>query len=270
MNIEVVAKPKSNDNYSEIFSLRRRVYTLSLTNIPIILALLLNNEPHIHSSVEPISTFDDDDKSLESGTCKRWFDFSKELLGQQRPELSAKDLQKEATKIANYMLSVFTEAYNMTYTVSMAQIKIFIICARNFIEDGGESYRLMSDNFYAQTVSVLEEYLSLINTLFEIDELPDSSLVFSLFAMTDQPKKAHRISSGGFEWTFTRFLECQQDEESLQIDFYENQFPLFHIPTILGKASSDSYINWWIESMSNLLRQGSFPQGCVIKVYKIE
>ena len=128
----------------------------------------------------------------------------------------------------------------------------------------------MTDDFYAHTVSILEEFLSLITSLLEIDEQPDDSLVFSLFARTDQPEKTHRISSGGFEWTFIRFLELQQNEKSLQIDFYENQFPIFYIPTILGKASSDSYIDWWIESMSDLLRQGYFPQGCVIKVYKIK
>ena len=270
MDVQVIAKPKSDNIYPESNSPQCQTYSFSLKDIPLVLAILLRGEPHVHSSLKSTFSCDKDDAAFDCKMFNRWVDLSKTLLEHQCPEMDDTAIQEKAAQIAGHMISVSTEAYAMSYTATAAQISIFITCAQNFIHNRRKAYPSMPAEFYATTVRILKDFLPMIMSAGDFPKIDDDQLFFSLFSLRNQQEKGKRISCGGFEWTFTKFLERQEEDKSLQIDFYENQFPIFHIPNILGKASTDCYIDWWIEDMSKLLKQGGFPQGCVIKVLKID
>jgi len=129
------------------------IYNLCLEGIPKILAMILNNEKLYNTSeksarythMEP----SDDEKELY----EKWIEIYKKQILKTYPNFEEKKAKKLAQENARYLISVFTPATIMEYTVDFRQLNYIIGWSKDYIEN-------VEDNpFSIKLKKALKEFL---------------------------------------------------------------------------------------------------------------
>ena len=152
-------------------------YNLCLEGIPKILAMILNNEKMYNASEKSARYTHMEPSSQEKELYEKWIVTFKKQILLKYPSFDEKKAQKLAQENARYLISVFTPATVMEYTVNFGQLNYIINWAKDYIEKGED------DEFSLKLKNTFREFLQEMPDL-EVEGLDSrtKNRSFSLFA----------------------------------------------------------------------------------------
>ncbi len=231
-------------------------YNLCFEGIPKILAMILNNEK-IYNTSEKSARYTHMTPSAQENTLyEKWIHIFEDVISSKYPEFDSKRILKLAQENARYLISVFTPATVMEYTVNFGQLNYIINWAKDYINNADDSA------FSLKLKDVFREFLDAMPDL-EVDGL-DSRMKnrsFSLFST-----RSNRYEEFGENYctsylaSFAQLAQAQR-HRTLSYEMSLLDTPEYYIPPIIRGTDLE---NSWLEDISSLSQY--FPQGMLIKV----
>lgn len=231
-------------------------YTLVLENIPKILAMILNNEKVYDTSEKSARYTKMTPSPDEKVLYEKWIGIFEKEIKHCYPKFDDKNAHKLAMENARYLISVFTPATTMEYTVGIQQWSYIIDFAEKYIKTAGE------DPFSRKVKEVLREFLACKPDI-DIEGL-DSGMKnreFSLFA-----KRHERQEEWGENYCTTylgSFAQLAQAQRHRTLS-YEMVVPLekqFFVPPIIEYTP---YEDEWKKDIESL--KDNYPQGMLVQI----
>lgn len=231
-------------------------YNLCFEGIPKILAMILNNEK-IYNTSEKSARYTHMTPSAQENTLyEKWIHIFEDVISSKYPEFDSKRILKLAQENARYLISVFTPATVMEYTVNFGQLNYIINWAKDYINNADDSA------FSLKLKDVFREFLDAMPDL-EVDGL-DSRMKnrsFSLFST-----RSNRYEEFGENYctsylaSFAQLAQAQR-HRTLSYEMSLLDTPEYYIPPIIRGTDLE---NSWLEDISSLSQY--FPQGMLVKV----
>lgn len=232
------------------------IYNLVLTNVPKILAMLLNNEG-IYTTSEKSARYTKMNASKEEQEVyEKWIEIYSKVISEKYPNLTEKQALKLAQENARYLISIFTPSTVMEYTVSIRQINYIIQFAKNYIETEPEN------NFSIQLKKVLKEFIKELEPLY-VPELNANAKAreFSLFAKRDRKEEFGECYSTNYYATFAEYAQAHR-HRTLRYELKIEDDPKFYIPKII--ENNKELVEDWKKDISSLAKY--YPQGMLVKI----
>lgn len=231
-------------------------YNLCFEGIPKILAMVLNNEK-IYNTSEKSARYTHMTPSVQENTLyEKWIHIFEDVISSKYPEFDSKRILKLAQENARYLISVFTPATVMEYTVNFGQLNYVINWAKDYINNADDSA------FSLKLKDVFREFLDAMPDL-EVDGL-DSRIKnrsFSLFST--RPNRYEEFGENyctSYLASFAQLAQAQR-HRTLSYEMSLLDTPEYYIPPIIRGTDLE---NSWLEDISSLSQY--FPQGMLVKV----
>lgn len=231
-------------------------YNLSLEGIPKILAMILNNEKIYNTSEKSARYTKMEPSKQEKELYEKWIDIYIKQISEKYPKFEEKRIKKLAQENARYLISVFTPATVMEYTVNFGQLNYIINWAKDYIEEEPEN------NFSNKLKDVFKEFLEKMPDL-EVEGL-DSKVKGRKFSFFAQRKNRKEEFGENYCTTYlASFAQVAQAQRhrtiSYEINLLEN--PKYYIPPIIKGTELEKE---WLKDISSLAE--FFPQGMLVQV----
>ena len=231
-------------------------YNLSLEGIPKILAMILNNEKIYNTSEKSARYTHMEPSPQEKELYEKWIEIFKEQILTQYPKFEDKRALKLAQENARYLISVFTPATVMEYTVNFGQLNYIINWAKDYIKNAEEN------TFSIKLKETFKEILAAMPDL-EIEGLDsrNKNRNFSLFA-----KRKNRNEEFGENYSVTYLasfaqLAQAQRHRTLSYEMTLLDEPKYYVPPIIAGTNLEQE---WLKDISSL--KEFFPQGMLVQV----
>lgn len=231
-------------------------YNLSLEGIPKILAMILNNEKIYNTSEKSARYTHMEPSPQEKELYEKWIEIFKEQILIQYPKFEDKRALKLAQENARYLISVFTPATVMEYTVNFGQLNYIINWAKDYIKNAEEN------TFSIKLKETFKEFLAAMPDL-EIEGLDsrNKNRNFSLFA-----KRKNRNEEFGENYSVTYLasfaqLAQAQRHRTLSYEITLLDEPKYYVPPIIAGTNLEQE---WLKDISSL--KEFFPQGMLVQV----
>ena len=231
-------------------------YNLSLEGIPKILAMILNNEKIYNTSEKSARYTHMEPSPQEKELYEKWIEIFKEQILTQYPKFEDKRALKLAQENARYLISVFTPATVMEYTVNFGQLNYIINWAKDYIKNAEENA------FSIKLKETFKEFLVAMPDL-EIEGLDsrNKNRNFSLFA-----KRKNRNEEFGENYSVTYLasfaqLAQAQRHRTLSYEMTLLDEPKYYVPPIIAGTNLEKE---WLKDISSL--KEFFPQGMLVQV----
>lgn len=231
-------------------------YNLSLEGIPKILAMILNNEKIYNTSEKSARYTHMEPSPQEKELYEKWIEIFKEQILIQYPKFEDKRALKLAQENARYLISVFTPATVMEYTVNFGQLNYIINWAKDYIKNAEEN------TFSIKLKETFKEFLAAMPDL-EIEGLDsrNKNRNFSLFA-----KRKNRNEEFGENYSVTYLasfaqLAQAQRHRTLSYEMTLLDEPKYYVPPIIAGTNLEQE---WLKDISSL--KEFFPQGMLVQV----
>ena len=232
-------------------------YNLSLEGIPKILAMILNNEKMYNTSEKSARYTKMEPSKEEKALYEKWIEIYKREISKEYSQIDEKRVQKLAQENARYLISVFTPATVMEYSVNFGQLNYIAHFMKNYIKDENKK-----SSFELKLKEVFKEFL---------EELPDIILddlnadikkrELSFFA-----KRKNRKEEFGENYCTTylaSFAELAQAQRHRTL-IYEMLLldkPQYYIPPIIKGTELEKE---WLKDIGSL--KDYFPQGMLLQI----
>ena len=231
-------------------------YSLCLEGIPKILAMILNNEK-IYNTSEKSARYTHMKPSIqEKELYEKWIKIFEEQIFLKYPNFDEKRIKKLAQENARYLISIFTPATVMEYTVNFGQLNYIINWAKDYIKNEE------NNNFSIKLKETLEEFLQEMPDL-EVEGL-DSRVKNRKFSLFSQRSKRNEEFGENYCTTYlASFAQLAQAQRHRTLD-YEMRLlekAQYYIPPIIRKTTMEEE---WLKDISSL--QNFYPQGMLIEV----
>ena len=230
-------------------------YNLVLEGIPKILAMVLNNEKVYNTSEKSGRYTTMTPSKEEKELYEKWIViFSEEIL-KEYPDFDEKRVKKLALENARYLISVFTPATIMEYTVNIGQLNYIINWAKDYIDNDN------TDSFSLKLKEVLKEFLEAMPDI-EIEGLNSRAKgrEFSIFAKRDRKEEFGENYCVNYLASFTEFAQAQR-HRTLSYEMSILDKPEYYVPPIIKGTNLEKE---WLKDISSL--EDLFPQGMLVKV----
>lgn len=231
-------------------------YNLSLEGIPKILAMILNNEKIYNTSEKSARYTQMEPSPQEKELYEKWIEIFKEQILTQCPKFEDKRALKLAQENARYLISVFTPATVMEYTVNFGQLNYIINWAKDYIKNAEEN------TFSIKLKETFKEFLAAMPDL-EIEGLDsrNKNRNFSLFA-----QRKNRNEEFGENYSVTYLasfaqLAQAQRHRTLSYEITLLDEPKYYVPPIIAGTNLEKE---WLKDISSL--KEFFPQGMLVQV----
>lgn len=231
-------------------------YNLCLEGIPKILAMILNNEKIYNTSEKSARYTHMEPSPQEKELYEKWIEIFKEQILIQYPKFEDKRALKLAQENARYLISVFTPATVMEYTVNFGQLNYIINWAKDYIKNAEENV------FSIKLKETFKEFLAAMPDL-EIEGLDsrNKNRNFSLFA-----KRKNRNEEFGENYSVTYLasfaqLAQAQRHRTLSYEMTLLDEPKYYVPPIIAGTNLEKE---WLKDISSL--KEFFPQGMLVQV----
>ena len=231
-------------------------YNLCLEGIPKILAMILNNEKIYNTSEKSARYTHMEPSPQEKELYEKWIEIFKEQILTQYPKFEDKRALKLAQENARYLISVFTPATVMEYTVNFGQLNYIINWAKDYIKNAEENV------FSIKLKETFKEFLAAMPDL-EIEGLDsrNKNRNFSLFA-----KRKNRNEEFGENYSVTYLasfaqLAQAQRHRTLSYEMTLLDEPKYYVPPIIAETNLEKE---WLKDISSL--KEFFPQGMLVQV----
>lgn len=230
-------------------------YNLTLEGIPKILAMILNNEK-IYTTSEKSARYTIMEPSEEEKVLyEKWIDIYKEVISKEYPSFDEKKVQKLAQENARYLISVFTPATIMEYTVSFEQLNFIISWFEDYIEEEPET------KFSVQLKAVMRQFLNELPDL-KVEKLNPrmKGTKLSLFAKRERKEEFGENYCTTYLASFAQLAQAQR-HRTLSYEMSLLEEPKYYVPKIIkGTALEEE----WLKDISSL--EEHYPQGMLIRV----
>lgn len=231
-------------------------YNLCLEGIPKILAMILNNEKIYNTSEKSARYTHMEPSPQEKELYEKWIEIFKEQILTQYPKFEDKRALKLAQENARYLISVFTPATVMEYTVNFGQLNYIINWAKDYIKNAEENA------FSIKLKETFKEFLASMPDL-EIEGLDsrNKNRNFSLFA-----QRKNRNEEFGENYSVTYLasfaqLAQAQRHRTLSYEITLLDEPKYYVPPIIAGTNLEKE---WLKDISSL--KEFFPQGMLVQV----
>ena len=231
-------------------------YNLCLEGIPKILAMILNNEKIYNTSEKSARYTHMEPSPQEKELYEKWIEIFKEQILIQYPKFEDKRALKLAQENARYLISVFTPATVMEYTVNFGQLNYIINWAKDYIKNAEENA------FSIKLKETFKEFLTAMPDL-EIEGLDsrNKNRNFSLFA-----QRKNRNEEFGENYSVTYLasfaqLAQAQRHRTLSYEITLLDEPKYYVPPIIAGTNLEKE---WLKDISSL--KEFFPQGMLVQV----
>lgn len=231
-------------------------YNICFEGIPKILAMILNNEKMYNTSEKSARYTHMEPSPEEKELYEKWIAIFKEQIQQKYPNFDEKRATKLAQENARYLISVFTPATVMEYTVNFAQLNYIINWAKDYIEN------VEDDKFSLKLKEVLKEFLKAMPDL-EVEGLNSriKGRSFSLFAQRKMREEEFGENyCTTYLATFSELAQAQR-HRTLSYEMTLLDKPKYYVPPIIKGTELEEK---WIKDISSL--EEFFPQGMLIKI----
>ena len=244
-----------NSGHHSVFG--HPTYNLILEGIPKILAMILNNEKMYNTSEKSARYTKMESSKNEKDLYEKWIEKFKNVISKEYPSIEEKRVQKLAQENARYLISIFTPATIMEYTVNFGQLNYIVHFFENYIND-----ETKVTEFDKKLKNVFKEF---------IDALPDIKVEglnadikkrdFSLFA-----KRKSRQEEFGENYCTTylaTFAQIAQAQRHRTIYYEMNLLdkPKYYVPPIIEGTDLEEE---WLKDISSL--EENIPQGMLVEV----
>jgi len=230
-------------------------YNFVFEEMPKILAMILNNEK-VYNTSEKSARYtkmnpSEEDKELY----EKWIKIYNDKIHNVYPNIDEKSTMKLAQENARYLISVFTPASTMGYSVDFRQLNYLIHWSEQFVKKAEEN------EFNKLLKPVLKNFAEEVSE-FKIDELNSDvkNREFSFFAQRERKEEWGENYSVNYYATFAQLAQAQRHRTI----YYEITLPeekKFFIPYIIRGTELE---NEWLKDINSLANK--FPQGMMIKV----
>ena len=230
-------------------------YNLSLEGIPKILAMILNNEKMYNTSEKSARYTIMEPSPQEKVLYEKWIEIYSQLISKEYPNFDEKRVKKLAQENARYLISVFTPATVMEYTVNFVQLNYIINWAKDYIANEPDTA------FSSKLKKVFKEFLKELPDL-EVEGL-NSSLKhrkFSIFAERNRAEEFGENYSVNYLASFAQLAQAHR-HRTLSYEVQLLDTPQYYIPPIIRGTEFESQ---WIQDISSL--EDYFPQGMLLQV----
>lgn len=230
-------------------------YNLSFEGIPKILAMILNNEK-IYNTSEKSARYTKMEPSEEERVLyEKWIDIYKKEISKEYPCFDEKKVQKLAQENARYLISVFTPATIMEYTVSFEQLNFIISWFEDYILEEPET------EFSIQLKSAMKQFLESLPDL-KVEKLNPrmKGTKLSLFAKRDRKEEFGENYCTTYLASFAQLAQAQR-HRTLSYEMTLLEETKYYVPKIIrGKKLEEE----WLKDISSL--KSYYPQGMLLKV----
>ncbi len=243
-----------NSGHHSVFG--HPTYNLCLENIPKILAMFLNNEKMYNTSEKSARYTHMDPSPQEKELYEKWIEIYKQQITLKYPNFDEKRVLKLAQENARYLISVFTPATVMEYTVNFEQLNYIINWAKDYIKEGA------NDEFSLKLKETFKEFLQAVPDL-EVEGLNSSvkNRSFSLIAKRkDRAEEFGENYSVTYLASFAQLAQAQR-HRTLTYEMSLLDKPEYYIPPIIRNTELEEK---WLKDISSL--EKFFPQGMLVKV----
>lgn len=244
--------------------------TFEISDIPKILAMILNNEKNYTTSEKSARyTTLKNLSSTEKELYTKWTDILTKKILEVYPNLydeSKKDptfdAKKKAMENARYFVSIFTPSTSMGYTVSLRQLNILTYMLTEFLSF--KSYEFVDTMLICDNISKYIEDLIDFFKPYEVKDLipKGKNRRLSIFG-----EKRYMNIEDSFLYAYQTSFECSyacfaqnQRHRSETCFLYPLQYFKFYVPEILENTNLK---NIWLEDAKKV--STTFPQGQIIK-----
>ena len=230
-------------------------YNLSLEGIPKILAMILNNEKMYNTSEKSARYTKMEPSEKEEKLYEKWIDiYQKEIL-REYPDIDEKKVKKLAMENARYLISVFTPATIMEYTVNFGQLNYIAHWFENFIRDAEDT------PFNVKLKKVFKEFNEKISDLI-VPELNSDAKgrTLSLFAKRRRGEEFGENYCVNYQGTFAELAQAQRHRTLSYEIFIPDEHKYFVPPIIKGTALEEE----WLKDITSLDEE--FPQGLLLDI----
>lgn len=230
-------------------------YNLSLEGIPKILAMILNNEKMYNTSEKSARYTKMEPSEREEKLYEKWIEIYQKVILEEYPEIDEKKVKKLAMENARYLISVFTPATIMEYTVNFGQLNYIAHWFENFIKNAEDTA------FNVKLKKVFKEFNEKISDLL-VPELNSDvkGRTISLFAKRKREEEFGENYCVNYQGTFAELAQAQRHRTLYYEIFIPEEHKYFVPPIIKGTA----YEEEWLKDITSL--DDEFPQGLLLDI----
>ncbi len=232
-------------------------YNLSLEEIPKILAMILNNEKMYTTSEKSARYTKVKPSERESDLYEKWIDIYMKEISKEYPNIDEKKVKKLAQENARYLISVFTPATTMEYSVSLRQLNYIVHWFEDFIKNEEDT------KFNKMLKPYLQEFVESVSDIV-IPEL-NTDVKGRKISLFDERKNRKEEFGENYCTTYLgTFAEYAQNQRhrtlQCQIRLLDNQE--FFVPKII--ENNEELKNEWLKDINSLA--DLYPQGMLIQI----
>ena len=230
-------------------------YNLILEGIPKILAMILNNEKIYNTSEKSARYTKMEPSEKEKKLYEKWIELYKKEISKEYPRFDEKKVQKLAQENARYLISVFTPATIMEYTVSFEQLNFIVSWFEDYIDYEPET------EFSTKLKKAMKEFLEALPDL-KVEKLNPriKGTKLSLFAKRDRAEEFGENYSTTYLASFAQLAQAQR-HRTLAYEMTLLKKPEYYVPRIIRGTELEKE---WLEDISSLEKY--YPQGMLVKV----
>lgn len=230
-------------------------YNLSFEGIPKILAMILNNEKIYNTSEKSARYTKMEPSEEEKVLYEKWIEIYKEVISKEYPDVDEKKVKKLAQENARYLISVFTPATIMEYTVSFEQLNFIISWFEDYISGEPET------KFSMQLKNAMTQFLNELPDL-KVEKLNPrmKGTKLSLFAKRDRKEEFGENYCTTYLASFAQLAQAQR-HRTLSYEMSLLKKPEYYVPKIIKGTELEEE---WLKDISSL--EDYYPQGMLVKV----
>lgn len=230
-------------------------YNLSLEGIPKILAMILNNEKIYNTSEKSARYTKMQPSKEEEELYEKWIGIYENEIKNKFPNIPEKQARKLAMENARYLISVFTPATIMEYTVSFGQLNYIAHWFENFIKNAPDTA------FNIKLKKVFKEFNEQISNLI-VPELNSDvkGRTISFFSTRERKEEFGENYCTNYVGTFAQVAQAQR-HRTLYYEISIPDEPTYFVPPIIKGTDLEEQ---WLKDISSL--QEEFPQGMLLNV----
>ncbi|MBR3002761.1 MAG: FAD-dependent thymidylate synthase [Clostridia bacterium] len=232
-------------------------YNLSLEGIPKILAMILNNEKMYNTSEKSARYTKMEPSEAERVLYEKWIEIYKTEIAKAYPKIEEKRVQKLAQENARYLISVFTPATVMEYTVNFGQLNYIAHFFENFIKD-----ETKNTAFDVKLKEVFKEFLEALPDL-QVEGLNADMKKRSLSFFATRKNRKEEFGENYSTTYLASFAELAQAQRHRTLGYEVSLLdePKFYVPPIIRGTELEAE---WLKDIESL--EDYFPQGMLIKI----
>ena len=242
-------------------------YNLAFEEIPKILAMVLNNEKLYNTSEKSARYTKMQPSPEEKELYEKWIEIYKEEILKMYPNFDDKRALKLAQENARYLISVFTPATVMEYTVDFEQLNFILYWMEEYINNEPDYIRTDAYKPGKENVFVTSLKNTFRDTLDKLSEFRVKELntelkgrKLSLFADRKRKEEFGENYCTTYLASFAQLAQAQRHRTlSYEISLLEH--PEYYVPSIILGTDLEEE---WLEDISSLGH--NFPQGMFVEV----